>query len=594
MFSRLLVANRGEIAVRIIRACRELGVAPIAVYSDADRDALHATMADEAYRIGPAAARASYLDADKLLEVAASSGCDALHPGYGFFAESADFARRCAERSITFVGPSPEAIERMGDKIAARQAAQEAGLAIVPGSAAPVRSIQEARRIADALGFPVAVKAAAGGGGKGLKVALDRGELDRALALAVKEAGAYFGDDTVYIERYLARPKHVEVQVVADRHGHVLHMGERDCSLQRRHQKLIEETPAAIDQRLRADLHAAACRLARAIRYDSIGTIECLVEDDRYYFLEMNTRVQVEHTVTEMTWGVDLVKAQLRIAAGEPLWLEQEDLYPRGHAIECRINAESPAADFRASSGRISAYAPPAGPGVRIDSAAFSGWIIPADYDSLVAKLAVWGQDREEARLRMLRALGEFVLRGIDTTIPLFRWLLAQPVFADSGYDTTTVETLVNSGAAASAHAQASVDGAEGSSGADRDESSDGSQRLVVEVNAKRFDVRVHGPSAGLRRPDDAAPLRRAVKHNAPKLKPGGSAAILAPMHGLVAEINVGPGDTVAAGQVVAIIEAMKMMNEVIAQRSGRVDRVSASVGDTVEAGYPLVSLAEE
>jgi len=594
LFSRLLVANRGEIAVRIIRACRELGIAPIAVYSDADRDALHATMADEAYRIGPAPARASYLDADKLLEAAASSGCDALHPGYGFFAESADFARRCAQRSITFVGPSASVIERMGDKIAARQAAEEAGLAIIPGTAAPVRSIQEARLIADALGFPVAIKAAAGGGGKGLKVAVDRGELDKALALAVKEAGAYFGDDTVYIERYLARPKHVEVQLLADRHGNVVHLGERDCSLQRRHQKLIEETPAAIDQGLRADLHAAACRLARAIRYDSIGTIECLVEGDRYYFLEMNTRVQVEHTITEMTWGVDLVKAQLRIAAGEPLWLEQEDLNPRGHAIECRVNAESPASDFRASSGRISAYASPAGPGVRVDSAAFSGWTIPADYDSLVAKLAVWGQDREEARLRMLRALDEFVLRGVDTTIPLFRWLLGQPVFVDSGYDTTTVETLVNSGAAAAAQAEGSVDGAQRSSGADGDEPSDGAQHLLVEVNSKRFDVRVHGLAAGLRPARDAALSRRAVERKAPKLGAGPSGAIVAPMHGLVAEINVGPGDTVAAGQVVAIIEAMKMMNEVIAQRAGRVNRVSASVGDTVDAGYSLLSLAEE
>ncbi|HEY5095760.1 MAG TPA: biotin carboxylase N-terminal domain-containing protein, partial [Candidatus Eremiobacteraceae bacterium] len=403
MFKKVLIANRGEIALRVIRACRELGVPSVAVYSDADRNAVHAAAADESYRIGPAPASQSYLDIDVLLETAARAGCDAIHPGYGFLAENAGFARRCEKAGLAFIGPSPDAIDRMGNKIAARAVAHAAGLPVVPGTIEPVTGPDAVRDWAEHVGYPIAIKAAAGGGGKGLKVAHSPDEVDAAVSVAAKEAAAYFKDDTLYVERYLERPKHVEVQVLGDKHGHVVQLGERDCSMQRRHQKLVEETPARIFPTVRGRLLAAAVKLCEAIGYDSAGTIECLVEGDDFYFLEMNTRIQVEHTITEMTYGFDLVKAQIRVAAGEPLWISQGQLSPRGHAIEVRVNAESPANDFRPCAGTLTRYVEPGGPGVRVDAAAFSGWSIPQEYDSLLAKLIVWGQDRDEARARLRR-----------------------------------------------------------------------------------------------------------------------------------------------------------------------------------------------
>ncbi|MBV8365478.1 MAG: ATP-grasp domain-containing protein, partial [Candidatus Eremiobacteraeota bacterium] len=355
-FKKILVANRGEIALRVVRACRELSIPSVAVYSDVDRDAIHVKEADEAYRLGPASPARSYLNAERVLEVATLAGCDALHPGYGFFAENAAFARRCTEAGLTFIGPAPAAIERMGGKIAARQVAVSAGVPVVPGTVEPVNGADAVRALGEKFGYPIAIKASAGGGGKGLKVAFSAREVPRAIELAAAEASAYFKDATLYVEKYLARPKHVEVQIFGDKHGNVVHLGERDCSMQRRHQKLVEETPACIADAVREKLHRAAVTLAHAIGYDSAGTIECLVEGDQFYFLEMNTRIQVEHTVTEMTWGLDLVKAQIRIAAGEHLWFAQHDLAPRGHAIECRINAESPAQDFRPCAGTLTRY----------------------------------------------------------------------------------------------------------------------------------------------------------------------------------------------------------------------------------------------
>jgi len=582
VFKRVLVANRGEIALRIIRACRELGVGVVAVYSDADRDALHVRSADEAIHLGPTSPTQSYLNIERVLEAARRSKCDAVHPGYGFLAENATFARAVVDAGLTFIGPSPVPMERMGDKLSARKVAVQAGVPVVPGTASAAISAQAALDAAATLGYPIAIKASAGGGGKGLKVASSPAEVEAALSLASKEASAYFADGTVYVERYLPNPKHVEIQVLGDQHGGAVHLGERDCSMQRRHQKLVEETPASIPDALRRRMHEAALALVRAIGYDSAGTIECLVQGADFYFLEMNARIQVEHTITEATYGFDLVKAQIRIAAGEPLWFPQQDLVSRGHAIECRINAESPVASFAPSPGRITRYVEPGGPGIRIDGAAFAGWTIGSDYDSLVAKLVAWGADREEARARMMRALREYEVEGIQTTIPFYRMLLGDAAFIRGDYSTATVEAFVTENAGALAAAYPSSQPA-------REGSADGrSAELTVEVNEKQFRVRVFGLEAAT----DVATQTR--KYRRARGAAHGSATVAAPMHGIVAEIRVKAGDRITSGQVVAVVEAMKMMNEVIAQRSGMVQAVHVEAGQTIEAGSPLLSLAEE
>ncbi|HEY7980078.1 MAG TPA: acetyl-CoA carboxylase biotin carboxylase subunit, partial [Candidatus Eremiobacteraceae bacterium] len=524
MFKKVLIANRGEIALRVIRACRELGIASVAVYSDADRSAMHVGAADEAFRIGPAPASHSYLNTDVLLETATKSGCDAVHPGYGFMAENAAFARSCEKAGVTFIGPSPDAIDRMGNKIAARSVAHAAGVPVVPGTIEPVTGPDAVRDWAEHVGYPIAIKAAAGGGGKGLKIARTPDEVDAAVSVAAKEAAAYFKDDTLYVERYLERPKHVEVQVLGDKHGHIVHLGERDCSMQRRHQKLVEETPARILPTVRSRLLAAAVKLCEAIGYDSAGTIECLVEGDEFYFLEMNTRIQVEHTITEMTYGFDLVKAQIRVAAGEPLWVSQGQLSARGHAIEVRVNAESPAHDFRPCAGTVTRYVEPGGPGVRVDAAAFAGWTIPQEYDSLLAKLIVWGQDRDEARARLRRALAEFRVEGVDTTIPFFQLLIDGDEFRRGDYATPTVERFSsqNADALAAAYPEAVRDQVRAPS--------DAGEEIAVEVNDKRFTVKVFG--LGNIQPEGSAAGRRTGGFKSPKkIAPDGK-RVIAPMHG--------------------------------------------------------------
>jgi acetyl-CoA/propionyl-CoA/long-chain acyl-CoA carboxylase, biotin carboxylase, biotin carboxyl carrier protein len=592
VFRKILIANRGEIAVRVIRACRELGIASVAVYSDADRQGRWVRAADEAVHIGPTPAAQSYLDVERILIAAKSSGCDALHPGYGFLAENAAFARACAQAGVTFIGPSPAAMEQMGGKLAARAVAMNVGVPVVPGTVEPVKGADAVRALAKQFGYPIAIKASAGGGGKGLKVASTPDEVDQAVSLASKEAQAYFADPTLYVERYLPNPKHVEIQVLGDRHGNAVHFGERDCSLQRRHQKLIEETPARIGEALRARMGEAAVGLAAAIGYDSAGTIECLVEKDEFFFLEMNTRIQVEHTITEAAYGFDLVKAQIRIAAGEKLWQTQAQLRPRGHAIEVRVNAESPAAAFAPSPGRITQYAEPGGPGIRVDSAAFAGWRIGSDYDSLVAKLVSWGEDREEARHRMLRALDEYVVEGITTTIPFYRLLLDEPSFITAEYSTSTVERFVHQNVAriASAYDAPQVRAVATATGprADEDTEQGDPAEVTVEVNDKRFHVRVYGLPAG---PSGA--VRRAPTFKSSRTVAYGGLSVVAPMHGIVAEVKVQPGDLVADGQVVAVIEAMKMMNEVVAHRKGTVASVAAKAGESIETGAPLVIFAE-
>ncbi|MGI8781111.1 MAG: acetyl-CoA carboxylase biotin carboxylase subunit, partial [Solirubrobacteraceae bacterium] len=486
MFSKVLVANRGEIAVRVIRALDELGVASVAVYSEADRDAQHVRRASEAYLIGPGPAAQSYLVVDKLMEVIEHSGADAVHPGYGFLAENAAFAQRLEAAGVTFIGPPASAIEAMGSKTRARELMQAAGVPIVPGTTEPVDTVEAAAKVAQEIGYPIAVKAAGGGGGKGFRVALEPGKLADAFEGAAREGEKFFSDPTVYLERYLPDPRHVEVQVLADGHGSVIHLGERDCSIQRRHQKLIEESPAPlVDEALRERIGKIATEAARAVDYRGAGTIEGLLQDGEYFFLEMNTRVQVEHCVTEATTGIDIVREQIRIAAGEPLSVGQDEVVLRGHAIECRINAEDASRNFAPAPGTVTHYREPAGPGVRVDSGVVAGSEITPLYDPMVAKLIVWDSDRETATRRMARALEEFEVGGVKTLIPFHKAIMASAQWArvetcrDPIEDRAWLKTL--------AFDVAPTNGGKG-------EGSAALERLyTVEVSGKRFDVRVLG-----------------------------------------------------------------------------------------------------
>jgi acetyl-CoA carboxylase biotin carboxylase subunit len=442
MFQKVLVANRGEIALRVIRACRELGVQTVAVYSEADRESLHVRFADDDVCIGPPPARQSYLNIARIIAAAEITGADAIHPGYGFLAENAEFARICRASNITFIGPLPEQIEAMGDKASARRLAANAGVRTVPGSEGILESPDEALTVAESIGFPVLIKASAGGGGKGMRIAREPEQFSQMFSLAQNEALAAFGNGAVYVEKYLDRPRHIEIQVLGDTHGRIAQLGERDCSIQRRHQKLIEESPSpVVDAELRARIGEAAIRLAAAIGYQGAGTLEFLLDPGGcFYFMEMNTRIQVEHPVTEMVTGFDLVKEQIRIAAGEPLGLPREINGLRGHAIECRVNAEDPSRNFQPSPGHITAYHPPGGPGVRVDTHVYAGYTVPPYYDSLLAKVIVHGRDRAEALVRMGQALDSFILEGVTTTIPFLSRMIHHPDFVAGKVDTKFLE----------------------------------------------------------------------------------------------------------------------------------------------------------
>jgi acetyl-CoA carboxylase biotin carboxylase subunit len=442
MFKKVLIANRGEIALRVIRACRELGVQTVAVYSEADRESLHVRFADDDVCIGPPPGRLSYLKIPNLIAAAEITGADAIHPGYGFLAENAEFADTCRASNITFIGPTGEQIRLMGDKATARRLAQEAGVATVPGSPGTIEDPDEAVRFAEEIGFPVIIKATAGGGGKGMRIVQDLEQFSQLFGLAQNEALAAFGNGAVYVEKYLERPRHVEIQVMGDSHGKVVHLGERDCSVQRRHQKLVEESPSpALDHALRRRMGEAAVALAANIGYQGAGTIEFLLDTDgRFYFMEMNTRIQVEHPVTEMVTSFDLVKEQIQIAAGEPLSYRGDGTRLRGHAIECRINAEDPYRNFQPSPGLITAYHPPGGPGVRVDTHVYAGYTVPPYYDSLLAKVIVHGNTRQEALSRMGQALDSFILEGITTTIPFLARVIRHPDFAAGKVDTRFLE----------------------------------------------------------------------------------------------------------------------------------------------------------
>ena len=583
-FAKILIANRGEIAVRVIRSARELNCGTVAVYSDPDRDARHVKLADEAYRLGPATPSQSYLNVERLLDVAARSGADAVHPGYGFFAENAGFARAVIAAGMTWIGPHPDAIDAMGDKVRSRQAMVAAGVPVVPGGTEALADAAAATEAAGRYGLPLALKASGGGGGKGLKIAYALDDIPAAFANAQREASAYFGNPTIYAERYLVDPKHIELQILADKHGQVLHVGERDCSLQRRHQKLLEEAPARIDRRVRDGLRAAGIAAARAIAYDSVGTIECLVAGGEFFFLEMNTRIQVEHTVSEMISGIDLVREQILVAAGAALGFDQSaiDASFRGHSIEVRVNAEDPADGFRPAPGTIVQYEEPGGFGVRVDSAAAPGSTITADYDSMIAKLIVWARDRDEARARLRRAIDEYRITGVPTTLPLLRALIDHPPVVDGSYGTQTLEAF----AATGAFGDSANDGAAGTNPSEQ------SDVVRVEVNDRLFRVRF--VDLPLPANTAASAPRAATKPAAARRErePAGN-DVLSPMHGVVVDVPVRAGATVAPGDVVAVIEAMKMMNEIRAHRAGTIAAVHVAAGATVEARTPLVTLAE-
>ncbi len=482
-----MVSNRGEIAVRIIRALREMNIGSVAVYSDADRDALHARLADEAYHVGPASASESYLNVEKLIETARQAGAEAVHPGYGFLSESAPFARAVTEAGLVWIGPHPEAIDAMGSKVESRRIMGKAEVPMVPGTADSISSAKEVRAFGEEYGYPVAVKASAGGGGKGFAVAEDDGGTESAFERASREGEAYFGDGSVYVEKYLPGPRHVEIQVVRDKHGNAAHLGERDCSIQRRHQKLVEECPSpAIAPALRDKMGEAAVAAAEAVGYDNVGTVEFLVQDDEFFFLEMNTRVQVEHPVTEEVTGIDIVKTGVRVAAGEPLPFAQEDVSWRGHAIEVRVNAEDAGGNFAPSPGLVTVYEEPGGPGVRVDSSLRGPGLVPDSYDPLFAKLIVRGVDRRDALSRLRRALAEFKVEGIATTLPFFRALLDDETFVSGSYTTGFVAERM-----AGLEIEASGLGVPG------EVSGKSAREVEVEVDGRLFRVRVFGDEAG-------------------------------------------------------------------------------------------------
>ncbi len=590
-FPKVLVANRGEIAVRVFRTLRELGIGTVAVYSEADRGRLHALMADEAYLIGPGPASESYLRADVVVEAALRAGAAAIHPGYGFLAENAAFARLVEEAGLVWIGPPPEAIEAMGSKIAARERMRAAGVPVVPGSAEAVETPDQVRRIGRELGYPLAIKASAGGGGKGLKVVASEEEVERALESARREGEAYFADAAVFVERYLEDPRHVEVQVLADAHGNVIHLGERDCTIQRRHQKLVEETPSpAVDDDLRARIGAIAVEAARAVGYRSAGTVEGLLTPaGDYYFLEMNTRIQVEHTVTEMATGLDLVREQVLIAAGEPLSLRQEDVVLRGHAIECRINAEDVGRGFLPAPGRITAYREPAGPGVRVDSGVRAGDEISGLYDPLIAKLVVHDTDREAARRRMLRALEEFVIEGPPTLLAFHRALLEHPCFVAGATCHGVVESPELAQRAQQLEEQLSHRTTSVTARPDGvvAPAATRSQLVSVEVDGRAFGVRLVSSEPPW------AELARRRARRASGLHGAAASAVASPMQGTVLAVEVADGDTVAAGQVICVVEAMKMENEILAHRDGVVHGLAVAPGDPVASGQ-LVCRVED
>ena len=593
MFGKLLVANRGEIAVRVMQACEELGIETVAVYSDADRNAGHVVYADEAYNIGPPPASQSYLDREAIIDVADRAGADAIHPGYGFLAENAGFASAVEDaEEISWVGPSSDAMTALGEKTNARRIMQAADVPVVPGTTEPVESAHEVQELGAEYGYPIAIKAEGGGGGRGMKIVRGDDEVDDAFESAKREGEAYFDNDSVYVEKFLENPKHVEVQILADEHGTALHLGERDCSLQRRHQKVIEEAPSpALDADLREAIGDAARRGVREAGYTNAGTVEFLVENGEFYFMEVNTRIQVEHTVSEEVTGIDIVREQLRTAAGEELPYSQDDVKIDGHAMEFRINAENPADGFAPTPGTLTTYDPPSGLGVRIDDAISQGNKIAGDYDSMIAKLIVRAPTRERCLERSRRALTHFDV-GVETTVPFHRLMLTDETFRAGEHTTNYLDETVSDDDLAAAVDRWST-AVDDEAGTAADAATNG---LVVEVDGRRFDVAVTGSlsqvaSSGGKTGDETASTASSTGAGAEQVTT--TDAITAEMQGTVLSVNVQPGDDIAQGEVVCIIEAMKMENDVVAPAAGTVADVAVTDGESVDMGDPLVVLEE-
>ncbi len=581
MFQKVLIANRGEIAVRVIRACRELGIKSVAVYSDFDRDALHVRLADEAYSLGGNLASESYLNVDKILEVIKLSQADAVHPGYGFFSENTDFARAITDLGVTFIGPPPEAIEIMGDKISSRIAAEKAGVNGVPGRSIPVQDASEILDFGKQVGWPVAIKAAYGGGGRGMKVVFKPEDASEAMESAKRESLAAFGRDEIYLERYLDWPRHIEMQIFADTHGNCVWLGERDCSIQRRHQKLIEESPAInFPDKIREEMGAAAVSVAKACGYVNAGTVEFLYQNGEFYFLEMNTRLQVEHPVTEQVVKMDLVALQLKVASGEPLGFTQDEINRSGHAFECRINAEDPGlGKFLPSPGKIEKLYAPSGYGVRIDAGYDSHDTVGQFYDNLIAKLITWGDNRETARKRMLRALDELVVEGPATTVPALKEVLNHVDFIEGDHSTRWLEDKLN------------LSHILPHKGAPQMETEARAEKDVdIEVNGKRFKVKVFTDGSFIS--SDTGKTNKgdhSKRKPAPNLLAVGNGNITVPMQGTVVKVNVEVGDEVEAGQTVVVLEAMKMENAITSETTGVVKEVKVAPGDAVGPGDILV-----
>jgi acetyl-CoA/propionyl-CoA carboxylase biotin carboxyl carrier protein len=587
VFEKVLIANRGEISIRVARTLKEMGIGSVAVYSEIDRDAPHVREADEAFLVGPASPAESYLNVEKILEVADNAGAEAIHPGYGFLAENAAFATACEKAKITWIGPPPKAIEAMGSKTRSRELMQKAGVPIVPGSTSPAKDVEEAKKEAEKIGYPIACKASGGGGGKGFRVAESEEKLEEAFEGAAREGEKFFSDPTVYLERYLEDPRHVEVQVLADAKGNVIHLGERDCSVQRRHQKLIEESPGPqVDAEMRERIGRIATEAASAVGYRSAGTVEGLQVGEDYFFLEMNTRVQVEHCVTEMVTGIDIVREQVKIAAGEKLSISQEDVDLRGHAIECRINAEAAHKNFAPAPGTIAAYREPAGPGVRVDSGVEAGSVITPMYDPMVAKLIVWDVDREHATARMLRALDEYEVEGVTTLIPFHRALLATKQWAkgetcrDLVGDRKWLKSLQPEAAPVPSSEEPSNDKL--------------TRDYQVEVGGKLFDVKVIGDAAAAPVGSAAgAGLKRPPKRERATGGAGGGVGgdLTSPLQGTILRVAVEQGAEVSEGDLICVIEAMKMENEITAHRAGKVAELPISDGASVTTGDLLAKI---
>ena len=589
VLNKILIANRGEIAVRVIRAARELGIATVAVYSELDRDALHVRLADEAWALGGQSAAESYLNTDAILEAIRASGADAVHPGYGFFSENADFARRITELGVAFIGPPPEAIEEMGDKVSSRLAAQRGGAPIVPGTTEFAAGPDEIRAFGETNGWPIAIKAAFGGGGRGMKVVHSPDEVDEAMASAQREAKSFFGRDEVYVERYLTWPRHIEVQVVGDHHGNVVWVSTRDCSAQRRHQKLIEEAPAPnLPDGVEEAMGAAAVKAATAVGYHNAGTVEFIYQDGDFFFLEMNTRLQVEHPVTEEITGIDLVEWQIRIAAGEALPMTQDEILAerRGHAIEVRINAEDPAdGKFLPSPGTITRLVTPDGFGVRFDSGYEAGDSISQFYDNLVGKLIVWGKDRPTAIARTIRALEEMDVAGVATTIPADLAILRHPDFAAMEHSTKWVEERLD---------LSGVGAADPSPGADDDGEELVRRRTTVEVNGRRFDVSMwvpDAPAGAVSATAKARPTKRGGPGGTSTGGAVGSGSVTVPMQGTIVKVLVEVGQDVEVGQGIVVLEAMKMENQISAEKAGTITAINVEPGQAVGGGDVVATI---